>query len=877
MILKSLEVANFRKFRDPLKIDGFTSGFNIVVEPNETGKSTLLEALRAAFFIRHSAKTELVRSYIPMGDEVAPRVAVEFELNGASWSLEKQFMKSHFARLTGPDGSRRESDAAEEALQELLGFERGNNRGSDPETRGPLGMLWVEQASALEVTSPNRIVRDTVRGVLEAEVGAVTGGRRFDVIRERIETAYSALRTARSGQARGELKAAEERLAAAIAERHSAEVALSGYEAALNELEGARASLKIIERDLADAATQEERNKLSADLQLGETAQARLTAAEAQYNEADAIVATTAARLERLDAAEIRLSSAAAERETMQLEHDRAKASEGAAGEEERTLRQELANARAEREQRETSLQDARTRAEAFARAAGAERAREAFRAFEILKERADALTSEIEGGLSAEQLAHLSKLEQVLQTARARFEAGSVKIDFELAADVGLRIDDEASDARSVEITTATRLTIGEAGSLVVRPPEGSGRSLEADLEAARAEFEAELRSLGVASYPAAMQRVADVEAGKRELASLVRQIEQACPGDATIGLAPGADALSAFVVGLPDEAPKLTQSDDNVEQLGAALGAAKVAEARAIGLHEDSRSVLRQAEQQLATAVAELSGAVREEEAAAEELAEIVKAGARDVMEGALAEAQRTRSARSTALEKAREDAKSFDVEAIRRRLTNMERAASQANEERIDLARRIASLQATIERDGTAGPAGRVQEAKEAEAAMQAVHDRLQREAAVLELLRNVLTEAAHEASRTFLAPVTKRAVRYVERLLPGCSLTFDEELALSAVSRSGFQENCGALSRGTQEQLAVLTRLAFADLLLEDGAPVSLILDDPLVYSDDARLELMTDILQEASERMQVILLTCRSKAFRHVDANRMDLR
>ena len=32
--------------------------------------------------------------------------------------------------------------------------------------------------------------------------------------------------------------------------------------------------------------------------------------------------------------------------------------------------------------------------------------------------------------------------------------------------------------------------------------------------------------------------------------------------------------------------------------------------------------------------------------------------------------------------------------------------------------------------------------------------------------------------------------------------------------------------------------------------------------------------MTDIVQEASKRMQVVLLTCRSKAFRHVDANRI---
>lgn len=110
-----------------------------------------------------------------------------------------------------------------------------------------------------------------------------------------------------------------------------------------------------------------------------------------------------------------------------------------------------------------------------------------------------------------------------------------------------------------------------------------------------------------------------------------------------------------------------------------------------------------------------------------------------------------------------------------------------------------------------------------------------------------------------------------------MLPGCNLSFNEELGLAGVSRAGVDESCGGLSRGTQEQLAILTRLAFADLLLEDGKPISLILDDPLVYSDDERLETMTDILQEAAQRMQVILLTCRSKAFRHVDGNRITLR
>ena len=34
MKLRSLALANFRKFRKPISISGFTDGLNIVVEPN---------------------------------------------------------------------------------------------------------------------------------------------------------------------------------------------------------------------------------------------------------------------------------------------------------------------------------------------------------------------------------------------------------------------------------------------------------------------------------------------------------------------------------------------------------------------------------------------------------------------------------------------------------------------------------------------------------------------------------------------------------------------------------------------------------------------------------------------------------------------------
>jgi energy-coupling factor transporter ATP-binding protein EcfA2 len=876
MILRSLEVANFRKFRNQVRVDGFTDGLNIVVEPNETGKSTLLEALRAAFFIRYSAKTELVRSYMPIGDDVAPWVSVGFEIGGQAWNLEKQFMRAPFVRLSSADG-RRENDAAEERLQELLGFERGNNRGTDPETRGPLGMLWVEQATALSVESPNRIVRDTVQGVLEAEVGVVTGGRRFDAIRESIEVAYSALRTGRTGQSRGELAAAEARVATAITARQVAENALRDYDQSLSELEVAKARLRIVERDIVDPEVAERRKRLEEDLKVGESVQLRLSAAEALHGRADEVARTAAGRIVRLDDADQRAKTSVDELDLRRSARDDAKSKLDSASNEEKRFRTELEVARAKREQCEKRLSDARQRADRFRKAAGARRARDARNSLVELEKREFVLQYEAAGLIDAKALKKLENLERAVIAARARFDAGIVKVDFELSAGILLQIDGESSDAKCIDVVTATRLTIGQAGSLVVRPPEGAGRSIEADRAAAEDELAAELRGLDLASYSAAVARSERAASAERELKALRAQIAAACPGDPTIGLAPGAFALRAFVAALNEDADPMEAPDDDLEQLEHDVSDAKRAEATATGIHEESRTALSKIEQVLATVVAELASATREEHSAVDHLRAVLTDGNRATLQSTLEQAQRDRASTFEILDAARQGAKSFDLDRIRRSIANLDRAAARATEERLELTARIASLSATVTREGTSGPAGAAAEAQEEELVAVAAYERIRREADVLEMLRAALADAAKEASRTFLAPVTKRAARYVQQLLPGSELAFDEELSLASIVRAGVDEACGDLSRGTQEQLAILTRLAFADLLLEDGAPISLILDDPLVYSDDARLEVMTDILQEASKRMQVILLTCRSKAFRHVDANRILLR
>jgi hypothetical protein len=875
MKIQSIGVSNFRKFREPLTVGGFQDGLNIVVEPNETGKSTLLEALRAALFIRHSAKSELVRSFCPFGDDVAPKVAVEFSLDADAWRVEKQFLKAPFVSLEGPSG-RFESDAAEDKLQELLGFEKGNNRGSDPETRGALGLLWVEQASALTTEAPGRLVRDNVRGALENEVGAILGGRRFDVVKARIDEAYATLRTARSGKSTGRLADAEARLAEARAHSVASEALLGGYEQALTQLEAARTAKRLLERDIADPEQAERKQKLEDDFKIAETAQIRLSAAQARHAEAEGLALKSEALLTRFDEV-----ARAAETMFGALETaDAALAGQQSAYSEAQTAecdaRATLSSIRARRADAEQAVTEARKVKVERTRHAAVRRARSQLTEVIRLESEVAKKNDVAKAGIDTAALEKLRLLDRGVTEAQAIFEAGAVAIDIELLGETALEIDGRLVVAGRHEIVRSTDIMVGNIAKLRVTPPAVGGRSAEANLQSASDALVDACKSFGVDSYAAAVRRSEEARSAQQEIVALKREIDVLCPGDASIELESGPAALKTLLIDFEESESEAVSDDIDLTRLEAAVMSLRDEEQVAAVRLEASQTQLHAAEVLLTKLQTERAGAARESLGANDTFIAFKGTQDREEIVAALADARQELGRRAEALGQAKEATATFDVDRIRRSIANIQQAQARAGEERIALVAQIASLESTIAADGPKGLAGMAAEAHEAEQAAEAEHKRLSHEADMLELLRSTLQAAGDEASRTFLEPITRRAARYVERILPGCGLAFDQQMGLTAVMRSGINEACGDLSRGTQEQLAVLTRLAFADLLLDRGAPVSLILDDPLVYSDDGRFEIMTDILLEAAERMQVVLLTCRSKAFRHVAGHHISL-
>jgi len=149
--------------------------------------------------------------------------------------------------------------------------------------------------------------------------------------------------------------------------------------------------------------------------------------------------------------------------------------------------------------------------------------------------------------------------------------------------------------------------------------------------------------------------------------------------------------------------------------------------------------------------------------------------------------------------------------------------------------------------------------------------AVAARFEREAKAVELLYTVLTEAEKTARETFLRPVADRVQPYLKLLLPGAELKLNEEMNIVGLQRGAVEEKFDSLSLGTREQLAVLTRLAFADLMREHGQPAAVLLDDAIVFADDLRFDRMLHILQKAAQHLQIIVLTCREREYQAAGA------
>jgi len=145
MKLISATVRNYRIHRE-LTVD-FDPSRTLIGGANETGKSTLIEAIHRGLFLKATVTGEAQKSMVSTIHTGHPEVEIRFVSGGAEYLLKKRFSGANgTVQLTQAGGGTSQGDEAEARLQALLGVaDVGGGRGILERVRGQWAHLWVWQ------------------------------------------------------------------------------------------------------------------------------------------------------------------------------------------------------------------------------------------------------------------------------------------------------------------------------------------------------------------------------------------------------------------------------------------------------------------------------------------------------------------------------------------------------------------------------------------------------------------------------------------------------------------------------------------------------------------------------------------------------------
>lgn len=882
MIITRIAVENVGRFRARHVVRGLGPGLNLLCAPNEAGKSTIFRALQAALFARHGSKDKEIRALGCLSAELPAVVEVGFTRDGADYLVRKTFLRSPSSRLLKAGVAIAEGRAADEAAWAILGLAPGAAAVED----NAFGLLWVRQGQSFEPAAPTGEARAALNRVIEAEVGQVVGGERGERAARRVAAQLAEQETDKGKpRAGGEWKQALDRVA-------DMRQSLDSVRATLAALESDRAALAARRRERASLADPEALRQMQADLARAQDEREAAARQEQAAHKAEAESANRELALERVAARHKRLVEC-----DQRIAAARARIHDLAAriGEREATFLSQAAAVGA----KEQALENLAACLDAAERAVDAARAREtaahdAERVADLrarldqartLRERLGLLRQALARvDVAPEALRRIEKASQDLDSARARRDAKAPQLAITLGPLGFGRVACEGAilaQSRAFPAVAPVRIEVEHVASIEITPAAAPD---DAKLvEQARQAFERALQAAGARSLAEARERRAKAEDFATEQRGLGAELAAVAPAGAG-----GEDGVSVLEKTLAEAQANLAalarEGDERGEDGAAGEGrAARLAQRLAAEEARDSlRRDHRAAQAALAVARNDLAAekerlaAVRAERSAAQErLAEDLAAApdaeradalttlaaeaalARAAFEQAEAEARRLRAAVPSDEQRAALDARA-------KRLTD---AIERQRRRLQDLDEEILRLRVTIDGRGGEGLGERESELADALALAESDLARVERRLAALRLLRDTIEACRREARETFLAPV-KRAMRpYLQTLFPGAEAALDERFAIDAVQRGGPEpEPFDSLSDGTREQIAIIVRLALARLLAERGQPVPIVLDDSLVFSDDERIERMFDVLTQAAEKQQAIVLTCRSRAF-----------
>ncbi|HFS6879471.1 TPA: AAA family ATPase [Legionella pneumophila] len=865
MLLKSIAIENFQQYEKPFQLTGLSSGINVIYGDNEAGKSTLLRALRAILFDRFNGKG---------ADDFAgykggcPEVKIEFELNGSSYSLEKVFSKKKDGRAILSDGKGLQWTGSEAEIQlaELLKFENVERGLAKSEQQGIYGVLWVEQGNAWQQVSisNNPKASQTIQNVLNHELTDMLSQGKGESLLKKFADELNEYQTEKSGKPRGKYK--EKLDAKESAEEKVEELSneLDNYQKKVDQLSDYQQELASLVDDKVEEKDKEQLEQAKRHLKHVEEVNDKYKQCKQDLKLADITLENTNTALNNRNTL---INNLRQETENNKILLSQINALEEEANQFKKnweSAKKELAKAKKNHEQSQLTTKNARDYQNLIGVQKNIKHIEEQLKKIHTLdtdiKEKRKSI-SQIR--LDAANLKNLKKHDEQVKNLQMRFDTIATRIEYSVK-DKSVKINDELVDGNG-ELLISDRSTISFGNSHIFITPGGEELSTVQDsLEAARNQLSAAFEQYNIISMSQAEDQVEKKNTLSNEINSLNTQIDLIAPN--------GMEALEQELAEnqleetrlkslLGEMKPVLIEEAEEQEELSSnELNKCSDNERHAHDQSVAKEEALKHAKSALSKSKEDLASVKFKLESARNEHSD-------DELQKTTQDLTEEKQQLQNKLASFENTLKDLDYEGAASEVERRQCVLDSTRQRITDLKQQVRDLSIELQ---TSGHRGLAEEKEQAEQELKDVSkevERLSMHVGSLNLLCQLIKENIQTAKEMLVKPITESMAPYLKILFPDSEPVIDEEFSLQYILRDGVREPFENLSIGTREQLAILLRLAYADLLAEKGASVPLILDDALVNSDDLRREKMKQILHRASKKHQIILLTCHGNDYR----------
>ncbi len=899
MKLLSATVRNYRIHYD-LKID-FDLARTLIGGANETGKSTLIEAVHRGLFLKSTITGEAQKSMASTLFPGHPEVEVCFIADGTKYRLIKRFSgASGTTQLVQAGGETWRGEEAESRLTDLLGVEdMGGGRGILGRVSEQWSHLWVWQGMSGDEPSDHIASQQAhLLQQLQQTGGAVAvqselDGRvasRFALDKDQI---FVRAGNARSGsdldKAQSEARQAETNRNEVSERLDRLHQAVRAFEEASTIIQRTTADLEVLQRQqqgVNEKITQAEELRRSEEAQAltVNNAVEKQNTVESIENNIDELRESIGAlrkslkpKQEKEGSFESALTDRRKRKNDVEREYE-----EALKNTREVRLRRELAAAYVNRYEKEARNKELGTR----------------------LK-RVEALEKDIAG--FHEQLAQLSsigqndleslqELENQLGRASAALNAMAAEVEV-VMSDQPVQVgDSKLSTGESQTVTEPTEVKVSDLLCLRIHP--GGGDSLINAREKMRKLREKLRRSLDEYGLES-ITKASDVVARRDDLQTKVANAEAGLEGLDIEDLAKTCSSVK----------DDLTAADADVkrrrDQVTDAPQPLTLADARVWHVREENalhtvesnetslkstRDTLQQEQGNIEEALSTLRSTIVEEKHELTGFEAQLKLllhnhGDDETRARALEETRKAKNDAESSLSETRAALEALQPDLLESDRERLQRAWNETERRKRDAETSRAVSQADLCSDGTVDPNAAL---ARAEARLESATEHLEavsRKANAIALVDSLFQQEQCALADRFSQPLAQKISGYLQCLFgpdTQAVVTFEDNKFKSIRLVRSAQDGTTtfeSLSGGTREQVAAAVRLAVAELLAADhNNSLPIVFDDAFAYSDPERVNTLQRMLDlGASRGLQIIILTSNPSDYAALGARQIILK